>query len=111
MVRTAPDGPYAGAVLSVPALVYLVLYWACLGAGVWALIDAAVRRTDAYPAASTQSKQFWLILLGAGLAAQILFPALSGLLGMLGLAGIIAAIVYLVGVRPKLIAVTRGSRF
>ena len=34
-----------------------------------------------------------------------------GLLGMLGLAGIIAAIVYLVGVRPKLIAVTRGSRF
>lgn len=97
--------------LAVPALVYQVIYWACLVGGVWALIDAARRRTDAYPAVTNQTKQFWLLVLGAGLLAQILFPAVgAGLLGILGLAGIIAAIVYLVGVRPKLIEVTRGPR-
>ena len=94
-----------------PSFIYLVIYWACIVGGAWALIDAARRRTDAYPAATNQTKSFWLAVLGAGLAAQIIFPALSGLLGMLGLAGIVAAIVYLVGVRPKLIEITRGPRY
>jgi hypothetical protein len=99
-------------VLTVPYYIYLVIYWACVVGGAWALIDAARRRSDAYPAVTNQTKQFWLILLAGGLLAQILFPALgAGLLGILGLAGIIAAIVYLVGVRPKLIEITRGPRY
>lgn len=91
--------------------VYQVIYWGCLLGGAWALIDAFRRRPDAYPAAGSQTKQFWLLVLAGGLVAQILFPALNGILGMLGLAGIIASIVYLVGVRPKLIEVTRGPRW
>lgn len=97
---------------TVPLLVYVVIFWACVAAGAWALIDAATRRADAYPAVTNQTKMFWLAVLGGGLAAQIIFPALGGsILGILGLAGIIAAIVYLVGVRPKLIEITRGPRY
>ena len=93
--------------LAVPGLVYLILYWTFLAVGLFALVDAARHRTDAFAAVSTQSKKFWLILLGGGLAAQVVFPALSGTLGTLGLTGIVAALVYIVGVRPKLIEITR----
>lgn len=96
---------------TVPLIVYVVIFWACIALGVVAFVDAVRRRTDAFPAADKQSKQFWLIVLGAGLLAQWLFPALGSALGILGLAGIIASIVYLVGVRPKLIEVTRGPRW
>ncbi len=96
--------------LTVPSLVYLVVYWACLGLGAFALIDAATRRSDAFVAADRQTKPVWLGILAGGLLAQIVFPALGGsILGMLGLAGIVAAIVYLVDVRRRLIDVTRGG--
>ena len=72
-----------------PTYVYLAVYWACLGLGLVAL---------------------WLGILGGGLLAQIVFPVLSGgLLSILGGAGIVAAIVYLVDVRRRLIEVTRGG--
>ena len=75
-----------------------------------ALIDAVRRRADAFPAADRRTKNFWLALLGGGLGAQILFPALGGsILSIFGLAGIVAAIVYLVDVRKRLIEVTRGG--
>ena len=74
-----------------PTYVYLAVYWACLGLGLVALVDAAMRRTDAYPAADRQTKIIWLGILGGGLLAQIVFPVLSGgLLSILGGAGISA---------------------
>lgn len=110
------EGPWRGcvrmldAMLSVPTFVYLAVYWACLGLGLFALVDAAIRRPDAFVAASKQTKPIWLGLLGGGLLAQIVFPPLGGsVLGMLGLAGIVAAIVYVVDVRRRLIEVTGGG--
>ena len=98
--------------IAVPSLVYITVYWACIVLGLVAFIDAATRRTDAYPAADRRTKQFWLLLLGGGLAAQVVFPALGGsLLSILGIAGVVAAIVYLVDVRKRLIEVTRGPRW
>ena len=95
----------------VPLGVYAVISYACVGLGVWALVDAAVRRSDAFPAADRQTKPVWLAILGVGLACQILFPALFGPIAMLGLAGIVAAIVYLVDVRRRVIEISRGSRW
>ncbi|MFN8168898.1 MAG: DUF2516 family protein [Candidatus Nanopelagicales bacterium] len=96
--------------ITVSGYFYLAIYWTCIVLGVVALIDAARRRADAYPAADRRTKNFWLLLLVGGLAAQILFPALGGsILSILGLAGIVAAIVYLVDVRRRLIDVTRGG--
>jgi hypothetical protein len=97
-------------VINVPTYVYLAVYWACLALGAVALVDAARRRTDAYVAAGKQTKPIWLGILGGGLLAQIVFPALGGsLLSILGMAGIVAAIVYLVDVRRRLIEVTNGG--
>lgn len=98
--------------IAVPLYVYEFIFWACIALGVVALIDAATRRPDAYVAADRRTKQFWLLLLAGGVVAQVLFPAIGfGILSILGLAGIVAAIVYLVDVRKRLIEVTRGPRW
>jgi hypothetical protein len=98
-------------VFGVPLGVYALISYACVGLGLWALVDAALRRADAFPAVDRQTKPIWLGILGAGLVCQILFPALFGPIAMLGLAGIVAAIVYLVDVRRRVIEVSRGSRW
>ena len=63
------------------------------------LIDAAIRREDAYRAAGKMTKQGWLIILTVALAADLL---IGGILSILTIAGVVAAIVYWVDVRPAL---------
>lgn len=69
---------------------------------IFALVDAAVRPEPVWRAAVTQSKTFWLVLL----VVAVLFNGL----GILAIAGLVAAIVYLVDVRPKLREVQGGGR-
>jgi hypothetical protein len=104
--------PYARDVLPVTGVIYLVIYWACLGANVFAFVDALRRRPDAFIAVDRQTKQIWLMILGGSLLAQWLFNALSGgVLSILGFAAIVATLVYLVDVRRKLIDITNGPRW
>jgi hypothetical protein len=104
--------PYARYVLPVTGVIYLVIYWACMGANVFALIDALRRPANAFIAVDRQTKPIWLMILGGSLVAQWLFNALSaGVLSILGLAAIVATLVYLVDVRRKLIDVTKGPRW
>jgi hypothetical protein len=77
-----------------------VISMVLLAMAVFAFIDGAMRPHSAYPAASKQTKVFWMIILGLTIAAnifQILF---------LQVAGLIATIVYIVDVRPALKEVT-----
>ena len=67
-----------------------------------ALIDALTQPKEAYVAGDKLTKQAWCLILGLGLAAHLL---LGGL--FIGLVGIVAAIVYLVDVRPTLRSLTR----
>ncbi|MFC1420123.1 DUF2516 family protein [Streptacidiphilus cavernicola] len=67
-------------------------------------IDAAFRRGDAYQAVDKQTKTFWLMVLGFGAIIGFLPIPLLG--QMLSLIGLVAAIVYLVDVRPRLKAIT-----
>jgi hypothetical protein len=79
------------------------LLWLVLGAvKVWALVDGARRQGTLYPAAGKQTKTLWMLFLGLGLA----FHLISGVLSLVNLAGTIAAIVYLVSVRPAIDALT-----
>ncbi len=77
---------------------------AMLVAQIWAFVDAMAQRKDAYVAADKLTKPAWLVILGLGLAAHLLFwhP-----LSLLNLLGIIAALVYLVDVRPAIRSLTR----
>lgn len=74
---------------------------------IFALVDAATVRAEAYPAAGKQTKNTWLAILGIGLAVSLLFP---GALGIFSIAALIAAIVYVVDVRPAVREVGRGGR-
>lgn len=65
------------------------------------LVDAAIRREDAYRAADKQSKAFWLVILAVAVALN--FTPLGVFFSILGL---VASLVYMVDVRPKLRAVT-----
>lgn len=97
----------------VPITYWITLAMGVIGAvvGVFAFVDALIRRADAYPAADKQTKVTWTgitalcgVLLVLGLYPMI-FPAPS----LLWLAGIIGSLVYLLDVRPRLREVTGGS--
>jgi hypothetical protein len=64
----------------------------------WALIDAATRPAPAFVAAGKQTKQIWLAILGVSLLLCLIGNA--GVLGLFGAVVAVAAIVYLVAVRP-----------
>lgn len=63
---------------------------------VWALVDCATRPTPAFPLHNKLTKPAWLAILAVATVAGVATPAL----GLLGIAGSVAAIVYLVDVKP-----------
>ena len=73
-------------------------------ATVYSFVHAAMQRPDAYTAANKLTKPVWLVILGiAGL--------LSWVLGITGVAiAAVAAGVYLVDVRPKILEIQGKSR-
>jgi len=95
------DGVLISGFSSVLERVSLVLFLLAL----FAFIDAAFRRPDAYRAADKHTKAFWLIILGIAAAVMYLFPLLS----FLPVAGLIAVVVYLVDVKPAVRAISGGS--
>ncbi|MDL9945397.1 DUF2516 family protein [Gordonia sp. ABSL11-1] len=62
-----------------------------------ALVHAALQRSDAFPAVDRQSKVIWVSIL----AVATLFIWLFGAVNFLGLIGVVAMLVYLVDVRPR----------
>ncbi|MDH6116952.1 MULTISPECIES: DUF2516 family protein [unclassified Kitasatospora] len=86
------------------------LWWLSVGIILFkgfAFVDAAVRREDAYRAADKKTKTFWLVVLGIALGLDLLFGA-NFIGSFLTLAGLVAAIVYMVDVRPAIKALTGG---
>ncbi|GAA2623590.1 DUF2516 family protein [Streptomyces axinellae] len=89
---------------TVMGLINLVI----LALAVFAFVDGAIRREDAYRAADKQTKQFWLIILGIAVVVNLL--PIPGLGMLLTLAGLVASIVYIVDVRPALKQISGGGR-
>ena len=90
-------------------VVLYVLAWAVFLATVYAFVHAAMQRPDAYPAVDKLTKPVWLIILGVSAVAcfffgvqtlGVFFPSIAA----------VAAGVYLVDVRPKLLEVQGKSR-
>lgn len=69
-----------------------------------AFVDALTHPKEAYVAGDKLTKQGWCIILGLALAAHML---IWSPLSLFNLVGIVAAIVYLVDVRPTLRSLTR----
>ena len=85
----------------IPNLVMFAISLGIFVAQAFAFVDAMTHRPDAYVATDKLTKKAWLIILGLGLAAHLLLPSLLSML-----VGIIAALVYLLDVRPALRAIT-----
>ncbi len=79
-----------------PSMVLISLVWlVTLALKVWALIDASTRPIAVFPAAGKLTKVAWVVILAIAVVLSVYSP-----LGLFGLAGTVAAIVYLVDVRP-----------
>jgi predicted PurR-regulated permease PerM len=78
-----------------------------MAVALWALIDCVLRPPAAFVAAGKLTKPMWLAIS----ALALLFLWLSGPLSFLGIPAIIAAIVYLVDVRPAVREVQGGGRW
>lgn len=90
-------------IVSAQQILFLVLYVVIFLLCAWALVDCLLRPTRAFPAAGKRTKPFWLLL--TALAAVVSFLALplgggTSFFGILAFVGVVAAIVYLVDVRP-----------
>jgi Protein of unknown function (DUF2516) len=83
-----------------------LLNWALIIFSGFALVDAALRREDAYRAVGKQTKPFWLIVLGLAFVVNWIF----GILSFLPIIGLIATIVYMVDVRPAMRSLPSGGR-
>ena len=91
--------------MSFDGIVLLALYYATLALTVWAFADAVVRPAAGYVAAGKLTKPAWAGI--TALAAVIIY--LQGPMTFLGLPAVIAAVVYLVDVRPTVRGVQRGN--
>lgn len=79
------------------SVVTTALFVVFLVVKVWALADCATRPKAAFPATGRQTRLIWLGITGASAVTGLAFPPL----GLLGLASLVASLVYLVDVRPR----------
>ncbi len=87
-------------------LVFLVLYLAAQALTVWAFVDSLIRPAGGFVATGKLTKPAWVAI--TGLAAVILYLTKNPI-ALLGLPAIIAAVVYLVDVRPAVRGLRRGN--
>ncbi|MCF3965298.1 DUF2516 family protein [Streptomyces fuscigenes] len=87
--------------------VFLLLF------GIVALVIAATTREDAYRATDKKTKKFWVAILAAVVAVNVL-PTLGvpiPFVTMFQIAGLVGTIVFMVDVRPAVRAISGGGRF
>lgn len=87
-------------------LVFTLLYFAAQALTVWAFVDALIRPAGSFVSTGKLTKPAWLGI--TALAAAILFVTKNPI-ALLGLPAIIAAVVYLVDVRPAVRGLRRGN--
>ncbi|MGI8308763.1 MULTISPECIES: DUF2516 family protein [Saccharopolyspora] len=82
------------------ALWILTIIWiAGIPVGVFAFAHAALQRADAFTAVDKLNKLAWMGITGA--AALVLIFSMQGPYTIIWIAGLVASLVYIVDVRPK----------
>lgn len=86
-------------IFAVQSVIMLVLGVLALALQLYALVDAARQRSDAFPATGNQTKPIWLVI--TGVATAIGFVSLQSPLNIFNLLAVVGAAVYLTKVRPQ----------
>jgi hypothetical protein len=76
-----------------------------LAVKIYAFVNALRYSDDAYRAAGKLNKMAWCVILGLGVAAQVVLAGSP--LNLINLAMTVAALVYLADVKPALSSLTR----
>jgi hypothetical protein len=85
--------------------VFTALFYGALALTLWAFVDSLVRPAAGFVAAGKLTKPGWAAITGISIAVIYFFGPMS----FLGLPAIIAAVVYLVDVRPAVRGLRRGN--
>lgn len=91
-------------------LVYLAFYLVIFALAVWATVDLLRRPAGAFTSAGKQTKGRWGTILGVAVAVAFVAiprPIGIGFFGFLALGSAVAAVVYLVDVRPAVAPYSR----
>ena len=81
-----------------------IIHFVAILVAAYALVHAAMQRADAFPAAEKMSKPEWLGITG-GAVVVLLLPSM-----IFWIAGLVAALVYMVDVRPRVAEVQQKGR-
>ncbi len=92
-------------VFAVEGLALLVVEIALLAVKIYAFVSSLRYPDEAYRAAGKLTKPAWTIILGLGVAAQVVLAGAP--LNLINLALTVAALVYLADVKPALSSLTR----
>ena len=84
---------------------YALLAFVLLAVKIFAFVSSLTFSAESYEAAGKLTKPAWTIILGIAVAVQILF--LNSPIGIINLILTIAALVYLVDVRPAMAGLRR----
>ncbi|MDI6910902.1 DUF2516 family protein [Nocardioides sp.] len=91
-------------VLQAEMTLMMIMELVLLVVKIFAFVNSLVYSAQAYDAANKLTKPAWTIILGLGVAVQLV---LGGTIGLISLVFTIAALVYLADVRPALASLTR----
>jgi len=84
-----------------------IIWLAGIPTGLYAFVHALLQRADAFTAVGKLSKPAWLGITGAGVV--LLAVLTTGPLTIIWIIALVAVLVYLVDVRPKVTEVQKGS--
>jgi hypothetical protein len=90
-------------IFQVEGTIMLIVFFALLAVKIFAFGSSLLYSGESYTAAGKLTKPAWCIILGLGVALQLV----GSPIGLLSIAFTIAAFVYLADVRPALAALTR----
>lgn len=99
-----------GIVGSLQWYLYLLFLLVVFALCVWALVDLLLRPASAFTSAGKRTKNFWLLILAVATFFSFLALPPLQLLRFLGLISAVAAIVYLVDVKPAIAPYSRRRR-
>ncbi|QGK72463.1 DUF2516 family protein [Allosaccharopolyspora coralli] len=104
--RGGSPSTYAEGVPPLAVWILTIIWLAGIPVGIYAFVHALVQRADAFTAADKLSKPAWLGITGGGALVLALF---QGPGTIFWIAGLVATLIYIVDVRPKVTEVQKGS--